>query len=295
MSGKETNRGKRKEKRREEGGRIRGRKLDGSDNKIEITSRPKRQDFKKGLNLEDETPDSSSSEKPAQEIAPVTKETKKALQQWTSNTGEVGVTNCAIEARHMHPELITAVFGLMSEQNTLITYDAREEEIYGLTPHNREHKPRKGIRYLCKRPWPEAEPLFYTKNRPVYIVRVYPLIVRQVNERVISLTLDDPEAVITEELISHAAFGKDAVLYIENGECMYVWIKNPKYIGKVETVLSEAEKMEQGGMLNPWQKNGGNLLKAPVYAMSPESIAQLVAWAIQQKEEKLLPKNELTN
>ncbi|MCK4818416.1 hypothetical protein KA005_21780, partial [bacterium] len=161
--------------------------------------------------------------------------------------------------------------------------------------HNKGHEPEEGVRHLCEKPWPEAEPLFYTKNRPVYTVRVLPLIVKQVNERVISLALDDPGAIITEELLSHAVFGKDAVIYIENGECVYVWIENPKYIGKVQTILSEAEKMERGGMSNPWQKSGRNLLKAPVYAMSPESVAQLVAQAIQQKEEKLLPKNELIN
>lgn len=210
----------------------------------------------------------------------------------TRTSLKVSVTSIAPSQEY----LITVVFGRDNRSGTLIAYNALEEEVYGLTPHNKEHEPEVGIKYLCKRPRLDWKPLFYIKNRPVYTVKVYPLIVKQVNEKVISLTLDDPEAVITEELLSHATFGKDVVLYIENGECKYVWIKNSAYIGKVQTVLGEAEKMEQGEISNSWQKKGGNLLKAPVYAMNPGNAAQLVAQAIQQKEEKFLSKmNQLIN
>lgn len=237
----------------------------------------------------DKTQEHSTPES-VRKIVPITNETAKALQRWAGDVGEVGVTSITPAQ-----ELTIVVFGRDSSSGTLITYNAQGEEVYGLIPYNKGHKPRVGIKYLCRRPRLDWEPLFYIRDRPVYSVKVFPLIIKQINEKVVSLTLDDPGAVITEELLSHAAFEEDTILYIENNECKYVWVKNPAHIGKVETVLSETEKMEQGGMSNPWQKEGRNLLKAPVYAISPENAARLVAQAIQQKEEKLLSKNELLN
>ena len=123
----------------------------------------------------DEEPSHSSSES-VREIIPITKDTEKALREWVSVgiAGKVSVKTVAPVPTQDH--LITVVFGRTNRSKTLIAYNALGEKVYGLTPHNKGHKPEKGKRCLCKKPRLDLKPLFYIKGKPVYTTMVLPTI-----------------------------------------------------------------------------------------------------------------------
>lgn len=293
MSKKERKASKKKQKNQERHQRAAGKRKAEQKKRVREEEqatkfvRPESGAKRKKLVLKDKVSDSpASSEKPKQKVVPVTEKTEEELLKWANNMSKVGATNTVTTRRHESPRLIATVFSLMEYKqghpSTLITFNALQEEVYGLTPHNKGHEPQEDIRYLCKEPLPEQKPLFYIKDRPVYTVRVYPVIVKNFSEKIISLETEDSEFAITEELLMQT--GKDLILYTEDGESKYIWIRNPEYIGSIEAVLQRAEK-EDKGTSNPWIKDEENLLRAPVYALRPAKAMEIIAQVIQRKEE----------
>ncbi len=233
----------------------------------------------------DERP-SHSSPKSVQKIIPITDETAKVLRKWTGNVGEVGTTNIST-IQKKHPELITEIFSCMSvgDYNTLITYDARKEKVFGLTPHNKGYKPKEGIRYLCEKPRPEAEPLFHTPGtkRPIYTTVVYPLVMKFANENIELLVSYDSEIAIPSWILMKET-EKIATILIKDGGCSAVRINHFSFMAK--SIVRKLNKMEEEktgtkGKDNMWKLVEGIIERPPIFsALNQQEVIDLISEVI---------------
>lgn len=233
----------------------------------------------------DESP-SHSNPKSVQKIIPITDETAKVLQRWTGNIGEVGTTNIST-VQKKHPELTTKIFSCMSvgDYNTLITYDAREEKVCGLTPHNKGYEPKEGIRYLCEKPWPEAEPLFHTPRtkRPIYTTMVYPLVMKFANEN-IELLVSYDSAIAIPSWILMKETEKIATILIKDGGCSAIRINHFSFMAK--SIVKKLNKMEEEktgtkGKDNMWKLVEGIIERPPIFsALNQQEVIDLISEVI---------------
>jgi len=230
----------------------------------------------------------------ARKIVPITKGTEEALQEWTGNVGEVGVTNIAPTQKC----LIAVVFGCDKRSDTLIAYNALEEEVYGLTPHKDGHIPKKGVRCLCEKPRLELRPLFYTKDRSIYTTMVYPLVVEDFSEDIELLVSCDSKIAIPDWVVVERA-RKMATLLIEDNACSAIKIKYSSPIAKaVVRKLNDAEREKMGtiGRENEWKLRDGLIERPSVFsALDQQEIIDLISEVIyifendqQQKVEQVI-------
>lgn len=232
----------------------------------------------KDKNPSDETQEHLSPES-VRKIVPITDKTEKTLQQWAGNVGKVGVTSIV----PLQKRLITVVFGYDNRSGTLISYNTLEEEVYGLTPHNKGYEPKEGERCFCEKPRLDLEPLFFAKDRPVYTTIVYPLITELVNENIELFISHDSEIAIPNWIMIEET-KKMATILVEDGKCSAIRIRYSSLMAKaVVRKLNSAEEEKMGTMRkdNMWKLVEGVIERPLIFsALDQQEIVDIVSEVI---------------